>query len=75
MNGTITLKYLPGNGVFSVTNGGGKGTEAFLKAHGKYFGTMPCNRNWVLLYWLETKRLGKFRMYAESKGFTVVVER
>jgi hypothetical protein len=75
MNGTINLDYLPGNGVFSVTNGGGKGTQKFLEVHGKYFGTMPSNTKWgVLLYWLETKRLGKFRMYAESKGFTVVVK-
>ena len=76
MNGKIIMAYRPGNGVFAVSNGGGPGTQKFLEAHSKYFGTMRSNRSWgVLTYWLETKRIGKFKIYAESKGFEVVMER
>ena len=72
--GTINLDYLPGNGVFSVTNGGGQGVREFLAAHSKLFGKMLDESGRSQSYWLEAGRVGKFKLYARSKGFTVAVK-
>jgi hypothetical protein len=76
--GTINIEYRPGNGVFVVSVGSNKGGLAvakFLDAHRKYFGIMPSNNNKIWEYWIEGNRVGKFKLYAQSKGFEVVSPR
>jgi hypothetical protein len=78
MNGTIHVDYKPGSGTFTVSNGGGKSGEKvaqFLQAHHKHFGKGIDDNGLSQSYWIEAERVGKFKLYAQSKGFEVVVGR
>lgn len=76
-NGRIIIKklnllgYTAENQVYFIQNGGGAGTFNFLQSHRKFFDQSLFMGQ--VYNALVAPRIAKFKEYAESKGFEVVM--